>query len=520
MRILQFPVSRVTRQKRGDATAVGALLALFVFVLVSLGSHTAVAQTGNTRYPIWSDLSYFEREAIAGRSRAEAGDPDALLALYLVASGVRDLAGYETVNKRVGDFLRQQKEALRDSDDLWQTGKLLNQEMHRAFFINDADKPQSAYSVDQSRLMGIFETGEYNCISSALLYSVLLRHFDIQAKGVILPSHAFIELQLPGNRQVEVETTSQHGYDQEHDQAFYEKNNQQWFNTRGLQPATYDDYLQRQHISLTQLAARNMLNQHTAVERMSAEDGARLAEISALLDPAYALAQEKRIYFYNREIHRLIINKQWPQLYRLFATTYDSVLHGASQHRDVSSLQRAVQMYLSGAMLAYAQMGEIELTLEAMGELLNRDWDLSESREEQEKRVTSAVGLLLQHLVDKKQFDEAQLVLSLTEAHIQNIQPWQDMTRWLYLRWADQHWQEKRWEDVIFTLKDLQHMSPAEDQRHPLEMIESAYFNWVLELTQRDDTATADGVVEQCRVQIEDTRRCDKAAKLLRQAKN
>lgn len=470
--------------------------------------------SGTSQYPIWSDLTFFERQAIGSKARAEAGDPDALLSIYLVASGVRELAEYETANKRIREFINDIAESPGEMDTPWLRGKVLNERMHSFFFPTTSEKARNGYSVDQSRLMGVFETGEYNCISSSLLYAVLLRHFDLNARGVILPSHAFIELQLPA-RLVEVETTSRRGYDQKHDRAFYEKNNDQWFDYRGLEPATYEDYLQRERVSLLQLAARNMLNQHTSSDRMDERDGARLAEISAFLDPGYALAQEKRLYFYNREIHRLVIKQQWDELLDLFATTYQSVLSGVNRHAGSENLQRAIHMYLSGAMLTYAQVGETELTLGTMGELLNRDWSKSDSRLELEKRVANAVGVLLQQLVQEKQFDEAQLVLSLTEGHMQNSQPWQDMTRWVYLRWAEEHWQEQRWEDVIFTLKDMQQAAAEEGRRHPLELIESAYYNWVLELTQQSELATAEGVVEQCRVQIDDQQRCEKASTLL-----
>lgn len=474
------------------------------------------AEYGATPYPVWSPLTFFEREALSGLNKAQRGQADDLLALYLVASGVRDSADYLEVDKQLDDFHQQLNKLLTDDAQPLLIGELLNQQMHQRFFLKPSEQRPTGYAVDQSRLMGIFETGEFNCISSALLYAVLLRHHHIPASGVVLPSHAFIELNLADGRRVEVETTSPDGYDQVHDEAFYQRTNKAWFAARNLQPATFADYQQRQTISLLQLAARNMLNQHTADQHMSEQDSLRLAEISAFIDPTYPLAQEKRLYFYNREIQSLIIAQDWASLRRLFDTTYQTVLGDAARHVNIDLVQRAIQLYLSGAMLAYAQMGEIESTLQVMGELLNRDWSLSDSRSELERRVTNAVGVLLNHLVKQQQFDESQLVLSLTEAHVGNNQAWADMTRWLYFRWAEDHWQQKRWEEVVFTLKDFQNLSPVRDAKHPQELIESAYFNWVLELSEANDLDSAEGVVEQCRIQLTDQRLCQKAETLLR----
>ncbi len=482
---------------------------------ICLPCHSERADYGNSAYPIWSPLSYFERQSIGDISRAANGKPDALLALYLVASGVRESSEYVNAYKRLNRFQQDLEKLIVDDPDPWLTGKLINSEMHKTFFLKPTEQHASGYAVAQSRLMGVFENGEFNCISSALLYAVLARLFDLPAKGVLLPSHAFIELNLADGRNVDVETTSPSGFDQHHDQAFYEKANQTWFADRNLTPTTYNDYRHRERISLLSLAARNMLNQHTTEAAMAREDGFRLAEISAFIDPTYALAQEKRLYFYNSEIHTLILQQDWVSLKRLFAVTYETVLRDSARHQQSSKVQTAMQMYLSGALLAYAQMGNTEATLEVMGELLKRDWNLAESRAELEQRVTNALGVLLQHLVDQKQFDDGLLLLSLTEAHLTNQQAWADMNHWLYFRWAEDHWQHQRWEDAIFTLKDFQDLSNGDDQKHTAELIESAYYNWVLELINAKDHDTAIGVVEQCRIQINQQQLCRKAEKLL-----
>lgn len=493
-------------------------LLLLLLTTTSIAVLAARPNFGATAYPIWSELTYFERSVVGDLSKSQSGDPEALLALFLLASGSREYSDFETVQKRIEAFIGATNKLIVNRDNQWLVGQILNREMHQTFFLQPGKAAANGYAVEQSRLMGIFETAEFNCISASLLYAVLARHYGLDPLGVVLPSHAFIQLNLADGREIDVETTSPGGYDQVHDAEFYQRNKDNAA-VSGLTAASLDDYRKRERVSLNRLAARNMLNQHTAEQRMDDTDGFRLAEISALIDPSYSLAQEKRVYFYNREIHTLITEQDWSSLRRLFNTTYTRVLADAKRHAGSQNLQRGIQMYLAGAMLAYAQMGDIEPTLEAMGELLSRDWNLADAREELESRVTSAIGLLLGKLAEQQKFDEGLLVLSLTEGHLSSPTAWPKLTAWFYTRWAEHYWQQKRWADVISTLQDFQQMPRefAGDSKHPLELITAAQFNWVLELTDAQDFAAAGAVVEHCETQFNATQVCLKAKKLYRE---
>jgi hypothetical protein len=483
-------------------------LALFALLIAPCFGWANRADHGTTPYPIWSELTYFERAALGDLHKARANDPDALLALYLVASGVRSYDAFETVKNRVRQFVKDMRGQIIDTDNQWLTGQLLNQQMHQAFYLKEsrAGAP-NGYAIDQSRLMGIFETGEFNCISASLLYAVLVRHFDLEPEGVMLPSHAFIQLNLDDGRRIDVETTSPAGYDQAHDEAFYERNNNDWFTSRGLQPVTYADYLNRERIDLTLLGARNMLNQHTISSRMDEKDGSRLAEISAFIDPANSMAQEKRLYFYNREIHALVVEQDWKTLKRLFDTTYNNVMTDSRRHTLAQGLQYALQMYLSGAMLTYAQLGETEQTLAVMGELLSRGLAQNrapDGKQDVEMRVTNAVSVLMSKLAERRQFDEGLLVLALVEGHLSDPKAWPDMVNWFYLRWAEYQWNQKNWHEVVTILTEYlgQSRVTTPETKHPHELIGSAYHNWVLELVDARDFEQAKTINNECRAQF------------------
>lgn len=525
-RAIQHTMSNRTHQfsflslRRGSST-----LLLFLYGWLGLAGVAIAADDrsnyGTTPYPIWSELSYFERSALGDLHLARRDDPDALLALYLVASGVRDYADYESVKTRIDQFRKHTDKLIVERKNDWVVGQILNREMHNAFFLKESKGgAPNGYSMDQSRLMGIFETGEFNCISASLLYAVLARHYDLRVQGVMLPSHAFIQLNLRDGRKIDVETTSPRGYDQLHDEAFYERNNNDWFTSRSLQPATYEDYLKRERISSTLLAARNMLNQHTISSRMDDKDSVRLAEISAFIDPSNPMAQEKRLYFYNREIHALAVQQDWQTLKRLFGTTYQNVMTDSQHHSQVTRLQNALKMYLSGAMLTYAQLGDTEQTLAVMGELLSRGLAAGDERAAVEARVANAVSILMSKLAELKRFDDGLLVLSLVEGHLSDPKAWPDMANWFYLRWAEYQWSEKNWQEVVSVLAEYlsQPGDAVKDTKHPRELIGSAYNNWVLELVEARDLQQAETITGECAARFSGDV-CARAQKVLAQGR-
>ena len=55
--------------------------------------------------------------------------------------------------------------------DEWHRGYELHRAMHRAFFAGERTE-LGGYDVDQARVTGIFAGGHYNCLSSAVLFTV------------------------------------------------------------------------------------------------------------------------------------------------------------------------------------------------------------------------------------------------------------------------------------------------------------------------------------------------------------
>lgn len=65
----------------------------------------------------------------------------------------------------------------------------------------------------QTRLDVLIDRGTFNCVSSALAYMILGRDAGLDVQAVATTDHAFALVRLPGGREVDVETTTAHGFD-------------------------------------------------------------------------------------------------------------------------------------------------------------------------------------------------------------------------------------------------------------------------------------------------------------------
>lgn len=97
------------------------------------------------------------------------------------------------------------RKATRGSKSVAEDGAKLLQFLH-------AGPMNRGYKTDQTDLHVLLETGEFNCVSSAALYTVMGQRLGIDVRAVELPGHVFSVLATRG-RKIDVETTSPHGFD-------------------------------------------------------------------------------------------------------------------------------------------------------------------------------------------------------------------------------------------------------------------------------------------------------------------
>ncbi|HEY7773535.1 MAG TPA: transglutaminase family protein [Marinagarivorans sp.] len=510
---LKQQAQSLTLQLRARLTLAILLLLLTSHAVCAATTPLNRAEFGQNAYPIWSPLSFFERQTIAERHAAEAGDPDALLALYIMASGRYELSDYRNIKKQIDQFVTTLQEKTDGMLDPWQQGELLNGAMHHVFFKtvakSDAEQneppseaaPPSNYNLDQSALTGIFKNNTFNCISSSLLYAVLARRLGLEGRGVMLPSHAFIQLDFEDSKSAEVETTSAAGYDQHHDAEFYQRAADAWFNPRGLAPSTYNDYLNRELIPFWQLGTRNMLHQHTHPERMSPVDRGRLAEISAFIDPRYEPAQINRMHYYTREAAALAETQQWPTLKRLLLTVMEPLSLDIPSFSHNEPLQNSYFWLTLMAIETHAQLHDNQATFDAIHTANNLAYD-QERIARLKNRSVDALNTLLKHWVAENAFENGLYAITTIEMVANDHPHFTQSIAWFYTQWAKKYWQESAWADAVATLEDYlaQPYLPS-DMSKTHKNLASAYKNWVLDELSQGSLQNAKAIAFQCEMQ-------------------
>lgn len=414
---------------------------------------------GGSVFPLWSPLSELEELSLANQEQAMQGNANALLALYIVASGThRDINFYQQVNAKldqlITDFEKQLKRKRRPS----QQAELLYQAMHQQFFTNDKEgNTLGAYDADQSQLTHIFTRNEFNCISSSLLYLVLARKLDLLVEGVLLPSHAYVQLH-DNNKLIEIETTSIYGFDVVHDENYYENTDQQWFIDRNLEPTTYRDYLNREIVSAFELGLHNMWSQHTSPERMNYSDRFRLAEIRSYLQDQNIGAQKNRLNFYLQELGHL--NRQQngadiPRLLDIVENYLETQRAYPWKDSDYTTLKIGVETEIAFAKI---NNGKLEQGFRLTKQLI----DQLQADKTIDQRLLNNLYVVLSHFIQNSLQANgsiqgtayadhySQLRLSLIDLEsgcIQNKACGHSFGQ-LYGQWAQQFWNQKDWRNA------------------------------------------------------------------------
>jgi hypothetical protein len=328
---------------------------------------------GNSELGTWWPLTPPEVAALGGLDRAKQGDAHALLALAILASGDRrDAQSYAAFQDRVDRFIAEMRPVMDRAGDDWHRGYELNRAMHRAFFNGEATE-LAGYDYSQARVTGIFASGRYNCLSSAMLFAVLARGFGLPVRAVVVPTHVFIELGAPGAKVIEVETTAATGFDWVHDERFYREEAAGWSGRRGLRPVTLEEYRHRSIIEPYRLMAVGLANVHAGE---SPADRARSDELAALVDPDDPGLVKNRIQTYVNEAVGLFQTKAWRTMTRLFDSVAPALADAGVRSRDTQTLELVswANWNRANALMIVGRAGEAVALADAGLDHLDAGW--------------------------------------------------------------------------------------------------------------------------------------------------
>ncbi|TFH73793.1 hypothetical protein E3V39_11495 [Gammaproteobacteria bacterium LSUCC0112] len=475
--------------------------------------------------PTWTHLTDFEQDLIL-RFKNPAAEPDSndLLALFLIASGdIRDTEQLQPFQTQIVHFFEQHADLLRIRDEHERGTQLLSR-MHRHFLHADERSPLAGYHADQSQLSELMRSGVYNCISSALLYLTLAEYAGLNSAGVIMPSHAYVQVTLADGRVIEVETTASNGFDVVRDEAFFARPASDWFETRGLDVPSFADYEKRRVISAAALGYESMWSQHTTELRMPYADRMRLAEIRGVLQSDFADAQHNRLVYYFREADHLRKQNDLPALDQLINRI--SPLLAAFDNRPVHTVfsdpistvpalllqaERADWLIRGGQ----TQQGQ-QLALHVLSQVDTAPMNNQLIRDLGWRALGTHVG----NLIAAGTLDDARRVIdgfpdgcALSAFCINALEQF-------YISQGQQFWAQRNWPRAIAVYEEYLALDIQTDNRSVFETnLQTAYLNQAEQYWFDEERDEAVAMLEVCVIKVASAERCQARLQAARQSR-
>ncbi len=484
---------------------------LFLF-LATINSALALNQFSSS-FPFWSKLTPFENKTLLGLAAAERGSDEALLRLFVFASGdLRTHSDYRKIKLKINNFFDSYGAEITRKTKIWDKGNLLNRSMHQYFFNSNGTDNNDGYDADQSQLTEIFRTGKYNCVSSTALYLYLAKRINLNVQAVVLPSHTFVELRLNNGNKVDVETTSANGFDWTHDREFYKQVAKNWFSERGLSPSTYKDYQNREIIKPWRLAVLNMRHQHTRPERMAKQDNLRLLEVTSYLDNKDEEKWLSVLYAYNRIFNEFRESQQFHQLVQLYDATYSRVVdfHNTKFISD-QNLNELLHWYYSQAAFVYFESGDIEMSRQIMLAHYDSTKKLSTTKPEIFSNNQMVFFKWLKKYFSEHKFSQADSLISLTQQLGADNERWQKAVVWYFSSRLKALGDNSDWKGIISLWKNIRQTGINDSNIKGFESnIEIAYQNYALEFQRKQNWRAAAEVLLQCTEKVQLALECTK----------
>ena len=407
--------------------------------------------------------------------KARSGDATALLALAILASGEqRDADAWRAIEQRVDNFVAELKPVVNAAVDDRQRGYELHRAMHRVF-LNGVRGELGSYRLEQSRVTGIFETGQHNCISSAMLFVVLARAFNLPVRGVLVPTHAFVEIGTPHGKIIEVETTSEQGFDVVHDERFYKEAAANWSRSRALRPLTIEEYRRREILEPYRLIAMGMINQAGQPGTSDVQRG-QLVEMAALIDPDSVEVQRVRTLVYAFEAHQLFDLKAARTLAKMFDVIGPELEVVTSKFATNSEMMRAArwaEALFADALQVVGRSQEAAALADDALPLVDLRWEDSAALRSSFMNVFIDQMLTL---MTQKDYARAVQVMSKRMQMCRSAYVCAHDLEVVYSNWSAEYQYVGKWQSARSTLQECVALLPNEVQcRYALKYLEATY---------------------------------------------
>ncbi len=492
--------------------------------------------------PTWTALTDFETALIQRFEHQTSASADDLLELYLLASGdIRSEQQAHVFQSQIDAFFDQHDDVLRIADERERGAELLRR-MHRHFLHADQRAPLAGYDADQSRLSELMRSGVYNCISSALLYLVLAETAGLTSAGVIMPSHAYVQITLPDGHVADVETTAADGFDVVRDQAFFSRQASDWFASRRLVVPSFADYEQRRVVSAAGLGYESMWSQHTTETRLHYADRMRLAELRGVMQADQADAQHNRLVYYYREADYLRRQNDMVSLDALMSRI-NPLLAGfddraANDHFSdavtavpllLLQAERAEWLFRRSAHVSLDELeednpGEVnqlaeqgqQLALSVLGQAASAAMNQQLIRDLSYR----ALGVQVTNLLETNAMSEARKVFARFPDDCADSTFCINALEQFYMKLGQQHWAQRDWPGAIFVYEEYLARGLQTNNRQVFESnLQSAYLNQAEQHWFDEERDEALAILEVCVITVATPERCQQRLQAARQGR-
>jgi hypothetical protein len=216
--------------------------------------------------------------------------------------------------RRIQHHIGELRERLRPVTDPRERAEAALSYMHEQLLVR-YDERQTAVDV-------LVQRGGYNCVSSGVMYAILLKSLGLQVWGVRTSDHAFCRVQA-GDRAFDVETTSPFGFDPGKRKEFTDD----FGRITGYTYVPPSNYRDRRDIGEKELLALILYNK-TA---FASERGDYQAAVPPAVD-AYALLRDEESH--ERLITSLLNLASWHGMNGRFAEALDFLTRAGQRYRD------------------------------------------------------------------------------------------------------------------------------------------------------------------------------------------
>ncbi|MDR3312276.1 MAG: hypothetical protein LBS64_03995 [Spirochaetaceae bacterium] len=176
----------------------------------------------------------------------------ARMALWASTAGLPEAASVPRFTALLEDAAAQMEQAL--PEDPRQRAEYVLTYLH--------DRYLKAYSALQTRIDVLLTNGRFNCVSSAVFYTILANAAGLEVFGVVTRDHAFATVRINGET-IDVETTNRYGFDPGNRTEFHDRFGQ----TTGFAYVPARNYRERAEIGLPELVSLILSNRITELEK-------------------------------------------------------------------------------------------------------------------------------------------------------------------------------------------------------------------------------------------------------------